>query len=108
MVYRLRSFFIMILFGALLVYGKDATASNNFFMECDKVLEKKEFLSLKAYYDKHPDEPHPDMCFRLNNNEFLITVTGTGRVFQGLYYFNSKEEKLERPGGGGGDVIKFL
>ena len=103
MIYTLRSFLIIILFGALLIYGKNVTASN-FFIECDKALEKKEFLSLKAYYDKHPDEPHPDMCFRLNNNEFLVTVTSTGRVFQGLYYLNSKEEKLEEPGGGGPNI----
>lgn len=98
MIYTLRSFFITILFTALLIYGKDAAASN-FFIECDKALEKKEFQALKKYYEKHPDEHSPDMCFRLNNNEFLVTVTGTGWLLQGLYYFNSKDEKLEREGG---------
>jgi hypothetical protein len=103
MIYTLRSFLIVILFTTLLIYGSNVTASN-FFIECDKALEKKEFLPLKKYYDKHPDEPHPDMCFRLNNNEFLVTVTSTGRVFQGLYYFNSKEEKLGRGEGGGPNI----
>jgi hypothetical protein len=100
MIYRLHSLLILILLTTLLIDGKNVAASN-FFIECDKALDKKEFLPLKIYYDKHPDEPHPDMCFRLNNNEFLVTITSTGRVFQGLYYFNSKEEKFERHEGVG-------
>jgi hypothetical protein len=60
--------------------------AESFIIDCGEALSQKGFLKLTEYYDKHPDEPQPDMCFRLNNYEFLVTVTAIGRVGQGLYY----------------------
>jgi hypothetical protein len=69
--------------------------ADNFFIECDVVFEESKYSPLKKYYESHPGEPKPDMCFRLNDNEYLITVTNIDRIAQGLYYYNSTKGEME-------------
>jgi hypothetical protein len=74
-------------------------ASESYFRNCASVLESPDFQRLKSFYDFRPDEPRPDVCFRLNNSEFLVTVTNTGRVGgQGLYYYDAKNNSYELVG----------
>lgn len=73
--------------------------SEHFFIDCYKAFALKEFSTLREFYDKHTKEPKPDKCFRLNNNEFLVTVTNTGRIAQGLYLIDIKQDKIEMEDG---------
>jgi hypothetical protein len=66
-------------------------ASESFFRDCASALESPDFQRLKTFYSSRTDEPRPDSCFRLNNNEFLVTVTNAGRVSQGLYYYYAND-----------------
>ncbi len=72
-----------------------AVSADDFFIECDEVIEQPKFSSLKKYYETHSGEPKPDMCFRLNDNEYLVTVTNIDRMAQGLYYYNSINNEME-------------
>ncbi len=78
---------------AAMLLGVGCTESGNFFIESEKAFGQKNFSELKKYYENHPEEAVPDMCFKLNNNEYLATVTATGRALQGLYYYNAKEKR---------------
>lgn len=83
---------------AILAFAGQVSASQ-FFQECSGVLERPEFVVLKRYLDSKPELPRPDKCFRLNNNQFLVTVTNTGRVAQGLYYYDAKTNTYGLDGG---------
>ena len=76
-----------------------ARASEPFFLSCDPALDTPPFKRLRDFYAGHPDQPKPEACFRLNNREFLVTVTNTGRVGQGLYYFNADTGTYDFPDG---------
>jgi hypothetical protein len=82
---------IMLLSGAL---AANAVLADNYFQACDMALQNPEFRVLQQYLAANPELPHPSQCFRLNNYQFLMTVTDTGRVAQGLYYFDGKMKKL--------------
>lgn len=87
-----------ILLLATLAFAGPVPASQ-FFQECSEALEKPEFVTLKGYLDSKPELPRPNKCFRLNNNQFLVTVTNTGRVSQGLYYYDAKSNTYGLEGG---------
>lgn len=91
---KVRISLLLMSFLFVMAFSSHVTAGD-FFIDCGEALSQKGFLKLKEYYDANPDKPKPDMCFRLNNYEFLVTVTGTGRVAQGLYYYDAKENKME-------------
>lgn len=76
-----------------------ASAGEPFFRPCDQALDTEPFKQLREFYAGHPEEPRPDACFRLNNREFLVTVSDTGRVGQGLYYFNADTSTYGFPDG---------
>jgi hypothetical protein len=82
----------------MLTFAGQAPA-NQFFQECSEALEKPEFVTLRRYLDSKPELPRPNKCFRLNNNQFLVTVTSTGRVSQGLYYYDAKTNTYGLDGG---------
>jgi len=73
--------------------------SERFFIDCYNAFALKEFSALREFYDKHTEETKPDKCFKLNNNEFLVTVTDTGRIAQGLYLTDIKKDKIEMENG---------
>ncbi len=79
-------FFILI---ALITACTNAFAED-FFQDCQDVLNKPEFKVLQSYLQTRKDFPEPDECFRLNNSQFLMTVIDTGRMAQGLYYYDAK------------------
>ena len=81
---------LIILFVTLAFTGQ--VSAGQFFQECSEAIEKPEFSALKKYLDSNPELPQPDKCFRLNNYQFLVTVTDTGRVAQGLYYYDAKTD----------------
>jgi hypothetical protein len=80
--------FLVLLLSRLVVAG-------NYFVDCEKALRSKDFSGLHAFYERNKDQPPPDKCFKMNNNEYLITVVDTGRIGQGLYYVNIKENKAQ-------------
>lgn len=71
------------------------SASDPYFRSCDQALETPPFKRLQEFYMAYPEQPSPDACFRLNKSEFLVTVTNTGRVGQGLYHFNADTGSYE-------------
>lgn len=91
------SFQLLAILLALMV--RTASAGEPFFLPCDQAIDTPPFKQLREFYAGHPEEPRPDACFRLNNREFLVTVSDTGRVGQGLYYFNADTSTYEFPDG---------
>lgn len=82
----------------VLVFSGQVSASQ-FFQECSVALEKPEFAALKKYLDTNQKLPRPNQCFRLNNKQFLLTVTDTNRVGQGLYYYDAMTNSFGLDGG---------
>jgi hypothetical protein len=74
-------------------------SASQFFQECSEVLEKPEFVVLKRYLDSNLELPPPDKCFRINSNQFLVSVVDTGRIGQGLYYYDAKTKTYQLEGG---------
>lgn len=62
--------------------------AENFFQSCSVALKLPSFRVLREYLESNPDKPSPDDCFRLNNYQFLLTITDTGRLGQGLYTYD--------------------
>lgn len=88
---RVRLFATLILCCLGIVISPLLLAAETYFNDCAGALQKPAFAELSNLYKSRGKSlPTPDMCFRLNNNEFLVTVTNTGRTGQGLYYFNAK------------------
>lgn len=87
----------IVLLTALAFTGQ--VSASQFFQECSEALEEPEFGALKKYLDSKQELPRPDKCFRLNNQQFLVTVTNTGRVAQGLYYYDAKTNAYGLDGG---------
>lgn len=100
-IFRRRYFSFLSLLSNILLTMMVGTAGANeaFFQSCDPVLGTPPFKRLSEFYAGHPENPKPDACFRLNNREFLVTVTDTGRVGQGLYYFNADNGTYDFPDG---------
>lgn len=69
-----------------------AYATEPLFRNCSSALETKEFQRLKAYYAKSKEDAAPSYCFKLNRDEFLVTVEDTGRIGQGLYYYDASND----------------
>lgn len=69
--------------------------AQNFFEPCDAALKTAPYKSLREYLQAHEAELVPDMCFRLSNSEFLLTVTDTPRISQGLYHYDAKANKFD-------------
>jgi len=80
----------ILLLAILLLSSQTCFALEPYFVSCEDALSSRPFQKLQNFYDSHPDEGEPDECFRLNNNEFLVTVNQTSRQAQGLYFFNAK------------------
>jgi hypothetical protein len=87
-----RSSAILILASTLSVGPVASSASESYFVSCESALSSAPFRRLKEFYTLNPDEPPPDECFRLNDREFLLTVTRTGRQGQGLFYYDSRTD----------------
>ncbi|MDX8129762.1 hypothetical protein QLH52_20870 [Methylomonas sp. OY6] len=83
----------------LFIISEITYASEPYFRHCDSVLESPAFKPLKLFYDSRPNEPRPDNCFRLNKSEFLVTVTNSGRIGQGLYFYDGSANSYELVGG---------
>lgn len=79
--------------------GEKEKIAERFFINCGNALELKDFSALKSFFDRYPKKPKPDDCFRLNDSEFLVTVNDTGRVAQGLYFVDVKQDKMKMDGG---------
>lgn len=83
--------------------AKEKTASEkdptSYFHSCDDVIAQPRFKILGRYYDSHPDLPLPDSCCRLNDRQFLVTVTLGGRVEQGLYFVDTGTGEYGIPDG---------
>jgi hypothetical protein len=69
--------------------------AQNFFEPCDAVLKMAPYKKLRDYLQAHETELAPDMCFRLSNFEFLLTVTNAPRISQGLYHYDAKANKFD-------------
>ncbi len=89
MTFRARINDLRVILSALVLLSSSAHAGN-FFQNCSDVLPTPGFDVLQSYLQSKPDAPVPGKCFRLNNQQFLMTITETGRVAQGLYYFDAK------------------
>lgn len=76
---------------ALALSPSAACAAESFFRNCETAIESHGFARLKRHYATNKDEPRPDMCFKLNRDEFLVTIEDTGRIGQGLYYYDARE-----------------
>jgi len=79
---------------SLLLYA-EYSFSAPYFQSCSDVLSKKEFQPLAGYFDSQPDQHHPDQCFRLNNNQFLVTEEPEGLF---LYDKNTNSYTEDVPG----------
>jgi hypothetical protein len=80
---------------ALLLLAGGALAGEPQFLVCEQALYTPQFIRLVAFYGRHPELPKPNECFRLNDREFLVTVTADARVAQGLYYFDSATQTYD-------------
>jgi hypothetical protein len=69
--------------------------AQNFFEPCDAALITAPYKSLSEYLQAHEAGLVPDMCFRLSNSEFLLTVTDAPRISQGLYHYDAKANKFD-------------
>lgn len=74
--------------------------AKSFFIDCVEAFKFKEFSTLVDFLNRHPNDPRPDSCFRLNNNEFLVIITDAGTVDHGLHYIATKEDKMVKESGG--------
>jgi hypothetical protein len=74
----------------------------NFFVDCDKAMKKKVFSPLKIFLEDQSLYSEidgrvdclPKSCFRLNENEFLLTIPLSHNFRAGLYYVNLKNNNL--------------
>jgi hypothetical protein len=69
--------------------------AENYFIDCDAAMKRYEFTPLRDYYNSHPKIWSPDMCFRLNKREYLVTITRVAPILQGLYYYNSTDNTFK-------------
>src|SRR6266478_219982 len=100
------SVFNLILIVSCIALAPASRASELFFHTCVDVLATPSFIPLHNFYLSNPDEPAPDSCFRLNDTEFLVTVTHTGPIAQGLYFFDAKQGIYRFPDGAYRESIK--
>jgi hypothetical protein len=71
----------------IILFFPNTVRSQTYFVDCDTAFKQKEFSPLAEYFKKQPYTEHsPDQCFKLNNREFLVTVTDAARIAQGLYF----------------------
>ena len=75
-------------------------AEDVFFIDCEKAFQRPEFQVFANYMKEHENITRPDKCFRLNDYEFLATVSATSRIGQGLYVFDVKKETFDLYEGG--------
>ncbi|WP_152224173.1 hypothetical protein [Pseudomonas sp. SCB32] len=73
--------------------------AGSWFQPCETALTTPPFRKLNDFYLTHSEEHKPELCFRLNDREFLVTLDDTGRVLQGLYYFNATDGTYAFPDG---------
>jgi hypothetical protein len=90
-----------ILLGLVIAIGLSSSityAAGPFFEDCETALDKPGYQRLKQYYEAHSqeDENPPRMCFRLNRDEFLVTIVDAGRIVQGLWYFDASTGLYDR------------
>lgn len=76
-----------------------AAQADSWFQKCESALATPPFRKLNEFYLSNPDVLKPQLCFRLNDREFLVSQTNVGRVLQGLYYFNATDGSYEFPDG---------
>ncbi|WP_457417702.1 hypothetical protein [Roseateles sp. P5_E7] len=92
---------------ALAVFATTGAAhAVTFFEPCEAALKTPPFKALQAFYAGKPELPNPDACFRLNNREFLVTVTDTAPIAQGLYFFDAGTSSYDFPDGAQRRAIK--
>lgn len=97
--FTMKLFLSTFLINLLWLTAEPAIAGTPLFVSCDWALDTPPFHRLQAFYSTHPDEPKPDECLSLNSAEFLVTVSGAGRMGQGLYYFDADTDAYEFPDG---------
>jgi hypothetical protein len=100
------SVFNLILIVSCIALAPASRASEVFFHTCVDVLATPSFAPLHNFYLSNPDQPAPDSCSRLNDTEFLVTVTNTGPIAQGLYFFDAKQAIYRFPDGAYREGIK--
>lgn len=79
-----------------------------YFEQCDSALKKPSFHLLAQYLDAHnglldqdDDESQPDICFQLNNHEFLVIAATLGRssnYSDGTYLCDLNQKQWARRG----------
>lgn len=90
------SYPILLLTAAILGLSSSAAYANEpYFQDCETAIQSRGFEGLKQYYARNNDAPRPSMCFKLNHDEFLVTTIDTGRVGQGLYYYDANNNSYE-------------
>lgn len=111
LIISLKVFFLIFISFAFSL-NSSAAYAGAFFEDCNVALDREDFKVLKeflTYKEMKRVPPIPTECFRLNNFQFLMTVTSKsmwGEVGQGLYYYDGKLKKFEKVKGGGKQNIK--
>lgn len=104
--------FFLIIISLIFTINASITHAGVFFEDCSAALGRSDFKALKDhlnYKTMKKVPPIPTECFRLNNYQFLMTVTGKsmwGEVGQGLYYYDSKSNWFGRLKGGAKQNLK--
>ncbi|TAN71772.1 MAG: hypothetical protein EPN17_00440 [Methylobacter sp.] len=79
-------------FAAICLAPSITYATEPLFRDCSSALATKNFQRLQAYYTKSKENTTPSYCFKLNRDEFLVTVEDTGQIGQGLYYYDASND----------------
>jgi hypothetical protein len=64
-------------------------------MSCKDVLQEPDLQKVTEELASKIGASHPDKCYRLNDNEFLVTVQAAG-LGDGLYVFDVNENSIEQ------------
>ena len=86
-------------FAIALLAAAGTAHATAFFEPCESALKTPAFNALQVFYAGQPELPKPDACFRLNNREFLVVVTDTAPIAQGLYFFDARTGSYDFPDG---------
>ena len=95
-------------FFILSLVTSSATAQGPFFINCDDAFKKPSFLVLAKYFKQNDKNLPPDKCFRLNDRQYLVTVTKAVQIDAGLYVFDATKKTFERHNGDDEVVREFV
>lgn len=74
----------------LALTASSLSQASTFFLPCEAALKTPPFKTLQAFYASRPELAEPESCFRLNDREFLVTVSNAGRRAEGLHHFDAE------------------